>query len=256
MGVLALSGCGLMGVTEGVVPEPATEQAPLMYNMWRGSWIAAMAVGVLVWGLILWAIVAYRRKSDDAPAPRQIRYNIPLEVLYTVTPLIMVVGLFYFTAKTESEVLKMEDNPAETIQVTGFRWSWAFNYENQDVYDIGTPDKDPTVWVPVNQRVQFDLVSPDVIHSFWVPNFLFKMDVIPGRTNSFQVVPNREGEFLGKCAELCGVDHSRMLFTVKVVSQQEFDAHMADLKARGQVGTLDSGRLSDQAQSVGGRDQS
>ena len=60
----------------------------------------------------------------------------------------MVVGLFYFTAKTESEVLKMEDNPAETIQVTGFRWSWAFNYENQDVYDIGTPDKDPTVWVP------------------------------------------------------------------------------------------------------------
>ena len=89
-----------------------------------------------------------------------------------------------------------------------------------------------------------------MIHSFWVPAFLFKMDVIPGRTNQFEVTPNKEGTFIGKCAELCGVDHSRMLFTVKVVSQAEFDAHMQELRAKGQIGQLTSGRTTDAAQGV------
>ena len=96
--------------------------------------------------------------------------------------------------------------------------------------------------VLVDEKVKFELTSPDVIHSFWIPAFLMKMDVVPGRNNQFAVTPNTEGEFVGKCAELCGVDHSRMLFDVKVVSRAEYDAHIADLRERGQVGKIDSGR--------------
>ena len=100
-----------------------------------------------------------------------------------------------------------------------------------------------TLWLPVGREVRFTLTSPDVIHSFWVPAFLFKMDVIPGRENQFELTPNKVGTYAGKCAELCGVDHSRMLFTVKVVPKADYDAHIADLKANGQSGQLETGRI-------------
>ena len=81
--------------------------------------------------------------------------------------------------------------------------------------------------LPVDETIQFNLHSPDVIHSFWVPGFLFKMDVIPGRDNHFELTPTASGTFAGKCAELCGVYHSRMLFNVKVVSEDEYDSYLA-----------------------------
>jgi cytochrome c oxidase subunit 2 len=84
--------------------------------------------------------------------------------------------------------------------------------------------------------VKFYLFSPDVIHSFWVPSFLFKMDVVPGRHNSFEITPNRTGTFQGRCAELCGVYHSRMLFNVKVVDQATYDAHLRSLEQQGNTG--------------------
>ena len=91
------------------------------------------------------------------------------------------------------------------------------------------------------------MVSPDVNHGFWVPDFLFKMDVIPGRMNKFELTPNKLGTFAGKCTELCGLDHARMLFDVKVVSRAEYDAHIADLKTKGQTGVFAQGRISTKA---------
>ncbi len=91
--------------------------------------------------------------------------------------------------------------------------------------------------LPVDQTIQFNLHSPDVIHDFGVPSFLVKMDVIPGRVNKLQVTPTVEGEYKGKCYELCGVSHSRMLFNVKVVSQADYEAHLADLAEAGQEAT-------------------
>jgi cytochrome c oxidase subunit 2 len=126
--------------------------------------------------------------------------------------------------------------------VSGWRWSWGFNYIEDGAYDVGTPGQRPTLWLPVDEKVKFTLTSPDVIHSFWIPSFLTKMDVMPGQTNEFTVTPNKLGIFPGKCAELCGVDHARMLFDVKVVTRAEFDAHIAELKAIGQIGAIDSGR--------------
>ena len=182
----------------------------------------------------------------------QTKYNLPIEILYTVVPLVMILGLFWFTAKDQSELLTMKNDQQQNIGVVGYRWSWGFNYLDQNVYESGMPQGEgttaapPTLWLPVNEKVRFNLNSPDVIHSFWVPSFLFKMDVIPGKTNAFELTPNKVGTYVGKCAELCGVDHSRMLFNVKVVEKPVFDAHIAELKAKGNTGTFNSEPFSNQ----------
>lgn len=252
LGVLALSGCSFSynATSPGFmnIPAPHTKEGGQTYALWQGTWVAALAVGVLVWGLIIWAVIAYRRKGDGLP--EQVKYNMPIEILYTVAPLVMILGLFFFTARDESRLIDVSKPAANTVQVVGFRWDWTFNYVNQNTYDVGTPDQEPTLWLPVNQTVKFELVSPDVIHSFWVPAFLFKMDVIPGRVNQFELTPDTIGTYAGKCTEYCGTDHSRMLFNVKVVSQADFDAHMAALKAAGQTGQLTSGRVTTNGQKV------
>ncbi len=223
-------------------PAPATEQGSIMLSFWQGAWIAALAVGVLTWGLIFWAIIVYRRRTNEG-APLQTRYNLPIEILYTVAPAIMLGALFFFTARDQTELLKLTDNTQNTVQVVGFKWNWGFNYLNDDAFEVGSPAKPAELWLPVDERVRFKLVSPDVIHSFWVPAFLFKMDVIPGRENQFELTPNKLGTFSGKCAELCGTYHSDMLFTVHVVTPQEYKAHIDALKASGQNGKLQTGRI-------------
>ena len=223
-------------------PEPVTEQGPMLLSFWQNSWIAAFAVGVLTWGLIFWAIIAYRRRTNEG-APVQIRYNMPLEILYTVAPAIMVAALFVVTARDQAELIKLTPNPPNVVNVIGFKWNWGFNYVKDDAYETGTPSHPAELWLPVGERTRFQLTSPDVIHSFWVPQFLFKMDVVPGRENQFELTPDKIGVYAGKCAELCGTYHSQMLFTVHVVSRADYDAHIAALKAAGQSGTLQTGRI-------------
>ena len=242
---LVLAGCSqqyLATWSRLGMPEPATEEAPLILQLWQGSWIVAGFVTLLVYGLIALAIILYRRRRGDE-IPPQTRYNIPIEVLYTVVPLIIVFGLFYFTARDQTEIMELTDDFDHSVNVVAYRWSWGFNYMEEDTYDVGTPAVAPVLYLPVNEKVRFELTSPDVIHSFWVPDFLFKMDVVPGRINKFELTPNKLGEFPGRCAELCGVDHSRMLFSVKVVSRPEFDQHMQNLRDRGYSGLLDTGRV-------------
>lgn len=232
------------------LPDPATKEAAITQNLWQGSWIAAWAVGAVTWGLMIWAAVAYRRRHKD-DVPEQTKYNIPIELLYTIVPLIMILGLFWFTAKDQSEILSLSNDQKQTVNVVGFRWNWGFNYIDEGAYAVGTPNLPAELVLPVNEKVRFELTSPDVIHSFWVPAFLFKMDVIPGKTNQFELTPDKVGTYAGKCAELCGVDHSRMLFTVRVVERPEFDQYIADLKARGQSGLLDTGMSNNDGQMPG-----
>ena len=224
---------------------PGTEQAVHIADLWKWAWIAALITGAIVWGLIFWVIFVYRRRSDDE-IPVQTRYNLPLEIFYTIAPIMMIVVLFYWTVTTQDKVLDEVDNPDHTIEVVGQQWSWTFNYSSdRDVtggkvpYTAGTGSNIPTLVLPVDQTIEFKLSSPDVIHSFWIPGFLMKMDVIPGQVgedrNSFQVKPTEEGTFVGKCAELCGVYHSRMLFNVEVVSESEYTAYLKELEAKGSV---------------------
>ncbi len=247
-----LGGCAsgnLRGdASTGWLPPAVTEGGKTVTTLWIGAWIAAIAVGLLVIGLIVWCVGAYRRKKDDTELPTQLRYNVPIEILFTVVPIFMVVVLFYYTARDESSLIDTSKTPDVSVNVIGKQWSWDFDYLDSDVHEVGTQailtgkpgaeETIPTLYLPVGERVQFYLTSRDVIHSFWVPAFLQKMDMIPGRVNTFQVVPTQEGEFRGKCAELCGAYHSQMLFNVKVVSRQEYDQHMSDLRASGQTGLL------------------
>lgn len=253
LAVVTLSGCTANEAFFFDMPEPATAEGPIILNLWNGSWIAAWGVGIFTWGLMIWAIIAYRRKHNDE-VPEQTRYNLPLEILYTVVPLIMILGLFWFTARDQSEILTLDNDQDQTVSVIGFRWSWGFNYLDEDAFDLGMPvgenttNEPATLVLPVGEKVRFELNSPDVIHSFWVPAFLFKMDVIPGRTNVFELTPDKLGTYVGKCAELCGVDHARMLFQVKVVERAEFDAYISALKAKGQSGMLETGRINTEGQ--------
>jgi len=246
-GVPLLAGCG-SGAAENTVftrlgmPAPATEEAPTILRLWQGSWLVAVVVAIIVWGALAAALLLYRRRRTTE-VPEQTRYNIPIEVLYTVVPLVVVIGLFAFTARDQARLTSLSENPDQVVNVIGFRWGWTFNYVTEGTFTTGTPGDRPVLYLPVDQRVRFELTSPDVIHSFWIPAFLYKMDVIPGRVNEFEVTPNVIGTYPGRCAELCGVDHARMLFTVKVLSQADFDAQMAALREQGNVGLLDSERV-------------
>ncbi|WP_392542350.1 cytochrome c oxidase subunit II [Oryzobacter telluris] len=257
LGVLSavtLTGCAsdeLRGdASTGWLPHAVTEGGERITSLWIGAWIAALAVGALVIGLIVWCAAAYRRKKDDNELPVQLRYNIPIEILYTVVPIFMVVVLFAYTARDEGVLLDTSEKPDVTVNVVGKQWSWDFNYVEDDVHEVGTQailtgkpgavNTVPTMYLPVGERIEFVLTARDVIHSFWVPAFLQKMDMLPGRVNRFQVIPTQEGTFKGKCAELCGAYHSQMLFNVKVVSRAEYEAHVADLRAAGQTGLLNN----------------
>lgn len=244
LALTALAGCSAQTAGELKrlgLPEAASDRAPAIGDLWIGTWIAAGVIGIGVWGLIGW--VSFRYRSDNNKMPRQNRYNLPMEIFYTVAPFVIIGVLFYYTILAQTAVQRKVDKPDVTVNVVGYKWAWAFNYESAglpsvgaDVYEVGTINQPSTLYLPVNKSVRFNLQSPDVNHSFWVPSFYEKMDVIPGRLNNFDVTPNREGTYRGKCAELCGTYHYTMLFTVRVVSEQEYEAHLRSLAAKGQTG--------------------
>ena len=225
-----------------------TDHTEGILNLWTGSWIAALCIGVLVWGLIIWCVIVYRKRKDDHKLPVQLRYHLPLELLYTFVPIVMVGTLFYHTAVLQEEITNPDVEPDLHVTVYGRQWSWDFVYTDDDVWDAGQPaELDgtmapaadlPTLYLPVDQTVEITLRSRDVAHSFWVPAFLYKEDVLPGVVNDFTITPGEEGVYLGKCAELCGEYHGYMLFNVAVVSAEEYEQHIADLEAAGQTGEL------------------
>lgn len=235
------------------MPEPASAQGQHILDLWQGAWIAALATGAVVWGLIFFVLIRYHRRSETE-IPIQTRYNLPLEIFYTIAPVIMVVVFFSNTVRTQDIVLKDVGSsaPQNTIEVTGEQWDWTFNYglgemdatADDDltddnfayqsyVHDGGTGSYIPDLWLPVGETTRFNLHSPDVVHDFGVPSFLMRMDVIPGRVNHYVITPTRTGVFKGRCYELCGVYHSRMLFTVHVVSRDDYEAHLQDLVDQG-----------------------
>ncbi len=249
LALVALSGCS--SKTEGQAARfglvtGASDRSAHMESMWTGAWIAALIVGIFVWGLIIFAIVRFRRRSGDPEIPRQTRYHLPLEVLYTLVPFLIIGVLFFYTVRTQDKVLAKDAEPQHVVNVVGQKWSWTFNYMEADnpaagsvvTHEAGTIEKIPDLYLPVNQSVRFHLKSADVIHSFWVPAFYFKMDVIPGHPNQFDLTPTRVGVYDGKCAEFCGTYHANMLFKVHVVPVDEYNAHLKQLKAAGQTGEI------------------
>ena len=281
---LTLSGCDWrhafgLGWPNGITPE-----SHLMRSLWVWSVIAALIVGVMVWGLMFWTAAAHRKKKGDTELPRQFGYNMPLELALTVVPFIIISVLFYFTVVVQNRVLDREPNPEVVVDVTAFQWNWkfgyqkiafadgSFNYDGADparkaamiskpegkdvngeekvgpirginpedrsylnfnkVETVGTSDEIPVLVLPVGKRIEFQQASADVMHSFWVPEFLFKRDVFPNpkenhSENIWQVSEiNQTGAFVGRCAEMCGTYHAMMNFEVRVVSASDFKTYL------------------------------
>jgi cytochrome c oxidase subunit 2 len=277
---LLLSGCSVQDAEKHLRfgwPTGVTKQAERMRVLWSWSGVAALALGVIVWGLIFWCCFRYYKRSDVLP--RQTKYNIVIELICVTVPLVVIIGLFWRTVVVEDYVNKLSKDPDVVVQVDAFKWNWQFEYQsmrnasgktlattysnatdqttgeqNSPLYlsTVGSSTEIPVLVIPLGESVQFIEHSEDVIHSFWVPEFLFKRDVIPYgtpaqqkasglRDNRFEITATQTGSFVGRCAELCGTYHSRMNFEVRVVQPSVFENYLAALK---QIGPDDAARQS------------
>lgn len=248
---MLLAGCTKEQWEVGFFPvesKGATSHTDHYIALWNGGWIAALAVGVITWALILWCIVRYRRKKTDRGLPVQLAYNMPVEILFTVMPIILVVGFYFQTIQVMEKTIDDRTPGEQVIEVVGKQWAWDFNYVTEDTYYAGVQvnldgteapgENAPVLYLPADTPIEFQIRSRDVVHSFWVPAFLEKKDMIPGKTNVMHLTPLKTGTYVGKCAELCGEFHSEMLFNVEVVEPAEFESQMQALREQGNVGQL------------------
>ena len=286
LGLLAvsLSGCSWSEALALGWPRGITPEADYNRQLWIGAVIASLVVGVIVWGLIFWSSAFHRKKATDTELPRQFGYNMPLELVLTVTPFLIISVLFYFTVVVQEKMLHLASDPEVVVDVTSFQWNWKFGYQKVDFKDgtlkydgadparkaamvskpegkdkrgeelvgpvrghntedrtylnfdkvetVGTSTEIPILVLPAGKRIEFQLASADVIHGFWVPEFLFKRDVMPDpaanhSVNVFQIEQiTRTGAFVGRCAEMCGTYHSMMNFEVRVVQPNDFKAYL------------------------------
>lgn len=252
---LVLSGC-TPAQQRGFLPEGstnATDHTPGITSLWVNAWIVLLVVGLIAWGLTIWATIAYRRRKGQTGLPVQLRYNMPIETFFTVVPVILILGFFAFTAVEQEKIEARYENPENVVEIFGKQWAWDFNYVTEDVFfqgiqvstdEAGNPISEtlPVLYLPVNKTTELRLETRDVIHSFWVVEFLQKKDMIPGQTNYMSFTPTQTGTFTGKCAELCGQYHSKMLFEVRVVEQAEYDAYIASLRNEGNIGQVGTDR--------------
>ena len=241
-------------------PNGITNEANKMHNLYLLVTVMGLIVFVLVEGALVFALFRFRKKSDDLPS--QIHGNNLLEVVWTAIPIVIVLVLFVFAFRTLIDVEHESHAEDLTVCVQGFQFQWQFEYRLNDV-GTGTDAKaagaakqikgnpcgaegnpaditiigkagaenEPTLVIPVGERVEFRLKSTDVIHSFYIRDFLYKLDVIPGRDNKFTVTGNEEGTFFGQCAELCGLNHALMRFKVEVKSRDAFNKWVAEKTA-------------------------
>lgn len=204
----------------------------ITHSLWTYSWLAAAVVGVFTAALIVWPAIFHRAPKNGPEFPRQTQYNVPVEIAYTLIPFIIVAGLFYFTIVKQNEIVTPQENVKHEIVVTGFQWSWQFTYldAGKDVTFTGTPAKPPVLVVPQGERVRYTIVSNDVVHGFWIPEFMIQMQNLPGVTNRLEFTANKLGDFPGRCNILCGRNHAQMLFTVRVVTPAEYETYISNLK--------------------------
>jgi cytochrome c oxidase subunit 2 len=213
---LALAGCTVP--TFGAAPG-ATTSSRSVYHLWQGFSIGAVIVGGITTVLIIWAVFRYRRRGDNIP--KQSQYHVPLELTYTIIPVLIVLGLFAATMVVEN---KEVSNPKTTvtIDVNAFQWGWKFTYPGHDVVVIGQTTQDPEMVMPANENVHINLTSSDVIHGFYVHAFNFSRYALPGVLNQFTFRAVQTGTYNGQCTQLCGLYHALMWFKVKVVTPSQY----------------------------------
>jgi len=222
----------------------STKQGHDEFLLYSSTVIAAIVVGLIVAVLIAWAVLRYRRRSDDLP--RQFQYHIPLEITYTVVPVIIVLILFGFTVAVENQVDAVASNPTVKVDVTAFQWGWTFSYPGHvSVTGVTTEDPDPVgldgnacapakdclgpgLIIPAGETTQIHLTSKDVIHGFYVPEFNFSRYAQPGFDDQyFDLSPQHAGVFRAQCTQLCGLYHSLMFFHVVALPPAQFQSWLS-----------------------------
>lgn len=292
LGGLTLAGCDVdgpggpighflrMGWPEGITPE-----AHAMGNFFVWIWVVAWIIGIIMWSIMLYSIFGWTAKKAEKKGkgefPKQLQYNIPLELILTIIPIFIVMGIFFFTVQTQERVTALDKDPKITVDVTAFQWNWKFGYQkvaaelsptgsdydgidparqaeaeaskvdpNGDnpihgaslndrsylrynkIETLGTTDEVPVLVLPTDTAIQFDLASGDVSHAFWIPEFLFKRDAYAHpeanqAQRAFQIEKiEKEGAFVGRCAEMCGTYHAMMNFELRVVSPEDFTRYL------------------------------
>ena len=212
-----------------MVPDAVTEQAERMRGLWIFSNTVGMVVALLVWGLVAFVVIRYRRRRDDIPS--QHGENIPIEILYTAVPVVLLAVFFALTVGVQRDATATVDDPDVVVDVLGFQWQWQFRYPEEEVVVTGTPDEPPVLVLPVGRTARLNLETADVAHSFWVPDFLSKRDLLPDVDNEIDVEVTEAGEWTGVCAEFCGLDHYKMRFAVRAVAEEDYEAWLDEQRA-------------------------
>jgi len=222
-----------------IPPEPHTNQAKEVFWLYNVVLVMGAIVFFGVEGFILYSVVRYRRRDDRLPT--QVHGNNLVELIWTAIPTVIVLILFVLSTFTLNSISKTSAHPGVTIEVDGFQWQWTFHYldgdadPTNDVSITGTPASPPEMALPVGEPIRLILVSKDVIHSFYVPAFLVKRDVVPlpeGKApNELEFTVSEAGTYAGQCAEFCGDLHARMTFSVRAMPRSDFDAWTAAIRS-------------------------
>ena len=216
--VAILAYVGMIAV--GLMPEAASAQsAPIdwLLNLELAT-LSFLAALILV--PLIYSLVVFRRRKGDTTDATHVEGNINLEIVWTIVPLFLVMAFAYLGAGNLAEIQRADPN-AMIVKVTGQQWSWSFEYP---AYGVTSTE----MHVPVGKQILLQMTSRDVIHSFWVPEFRPKQDLVPGRITQLRITPTVIGNYKVRCAELCGTSHYSMEQPVIVSSQADFDAWMAE----------------------------
>jgi cytochrome c oxidase subunit II len=220
-------------------PTGVTQQDVQVRHLWHITYYFAVPIGLLVVGLIAWCIIRYRVRPGSTRKPEQFQYHIPIEAAYTLLPIVIVAIIFAFVYKAENKEDAVSKHPALIVNVQAFQWGWRFTYPNghQEVGDvaeepnINDTNALPILRLPENETVQLDLRSDDVVHSFYVPEFLFQRDIIPGINNNVDFNITKTGRWLGECTNICGTYHAYMKFKVDVMTDSAYSKWYGHQKA-------------------------
>ncbi len=214
----------------GCMPSPASTQGKDISDLYAVFVVVGVIVATIVWGLVTWSILRYRRR--DNRLPEQTHGSLRIEVVWTVIPALTVLVLFVLTVQALGNVRAVAPGGIN-LHVTAFRWQWQATYPDAGVTITGTTADELEVVLPVNTPIHVTLESLDVNHSWYVPAFLFKRDAIPGHPTTFDLEVAAPGVYPGACAEFCGIGHDQMLFTVRGVDMATFQAWLAEQAAAG-----------------------
>jgi cytochrome c oxidase subunit II len=225
-------------------PVAVTEQGRSIRDLYDFVFAIAVGVFVLVEGLIIIAVIRYRRRPTDTELPKQVHGNNTLEVIWTIIPTVLVAVMFVVSYLTLTKVDEVKGATDVRIRAVAAQFQWSFQYLSPDGTTVLFEQLAPEMDVPAGKVVHLGLRSNDVIHAFYVPQFLFKRDVVPGRENTFEFTVDAADAgqtFRGQCAELCGAYHGAMLFTVKALSPADYDTWLAAQIAKAKATPAPSG---------------